>query len=432
MEWVVIALFCLGLLGSVLAQVSLLYALAAGLFLFLFYGKIKKFSWKALVQMVLDGIKSVRNILVTFVLIGILTALWRGAGTIPVLVTTLSQLIHPSLFLMLVFLFNCMISILTGTAFGTAATMGVICATIGHSMGLPMVMVGGAVLSGVYFGDRCSPVSTSALLVAQLTGTELYHNIRGMLKTASFPFLLSLIGYGLLGFRFGGTGEIPQLQTIFEQEFVLHWCSIFPALVILVLALGHVNVKYAMGLSILSALPICVFVQQIPLSQIPALMVFGFQAQKEQVAAMLNGGGILSMLNVAAIVCLSSAYSGIFQKTGLLTSIQDKIIQLASHTNPFFATLCTAIATGMVACNQTLTILLTHQLCEGLESKERQAITLENTAVVVAPLIPWSIAGAVPLASVGAPTESILFAWFLYLLPIWQLIRINLLQNRKP
>ena len=58
------------------------------------------------------------------------------------------------------------------------------------------------------------------------------------------------------------------------------------------------------------------------------------------------------------------------------------------------------------------------------------ALTLEDTAVVLAPLIPWSIAGGVPLASVGAPTASILFSCFLYLLPLWRLV-LSLLEKKK-
>lgn len=34
------------------------------------------------------------------------------------------------------------------------------------TIGMPPAMVGGAILAGVYFGDRMSPVSTSALLVS--------------------------------------------------------------------------------------------------------------------------------------------------------------------------------------------------------------------------------------------------------------------------
>lgn len=46
-------------------------------------------------------------------------------------------------------------------------------------------------------------------------------------------------------------------------------------------------------------------------------------------------------------------------------------------------------------------------------------MTLENTVIVIAPLIPWSIAGTVPLATVSAPITALLAACYLYLLPVW-------------
>ena len=106
-------------------------------------------------------------------------------------------------------------SVLTGTSFGTAATMGVICAAIGSSLGLNQLLVGGAVLSGVYFGDRCSPVSTSALLVSELTKTDVFHNIRSMVRSALIPFLLACGVYGLLGFLSHPEGEVMDLNALF-------------------------------------------------------------------------------------------------------------------------------------------------------------------------------------------------------------------------
>ena len=138
---------------------------------------------------------------------------------------------------------------------------------------------------------------------------------------------------------------------------------------------------------------------------------------------MLNGGGVFSMLKVAAIVCLSSSYSGIFQKTGLLDRARQAIQQIAMKTTPFAAAVLTSIAASMIACNQTLAIMLTNQLCrQEQEEKEHFAIVLEDTAVVIAPLIPWSIAGNVPLTSSGSPALSVLTAFYLYLVPMWSLI----------
>ncbi|WP_448781927.1 Na+/H+ antiporter NhaC family protein [Blautia sp.] len=87
---------------------------------------------------------------------------------------------------------------------------------------------------------------------------------------------------------------------------------------------------------------------------------------------------------------------------------------------PFGTTLLTSVVTAAVSCNQTLSIMLTNQLCgENNPDKKEFALSLENSAVVVAPLIPWSIASAVPLAFIGAPTMSVCAAIYLYLLPVW-------------
>lgn len=125
------------------------------------------------------------------------------------------------------------------------------------------------------------------------------------------------------------------------------------------------------------------------------------------------------MVKVAAIVCISSSYAGIFQNTGLLDGLKNGLSKLGSRITPFGAILTAAIGTSMIACNQTLSIMLTRQLGNDLEpNNSRMALDLENSAVVVAPLIPWSIAGAVPLATIGAPMSSLLAAFFLYLVPL--------------
>ena len=63
------------------------------------------------------------------------------------------------------------------------------------------------------------------------------------------------------------------------------------------------------------------------------------------------------------VFMLSAAYSGIFQATGLLDTARAGIARMSRRITPFGAMLCTAVAASMIACNQTLSILLTHQLC---------------------------------------------------------------------
>ena len=413
-----IVLFCLALMACLVLRANILYALLAGLVIFTLHGRQQGFSWKELGKMIGAGVKTSASVLLVFPLIGMLTALWRACGTLPFIICCAVDLIRPQILLLMTFLLNCGVSMLMGTAFGTAATMGTICVSVGVSMGMDPVLLGGATLSGVYFGDRCSPVSTSALLVSELTETNIYDNIKRMLKTALVPFLLSCGIYTALGMLKSDGGAAGELWSLYGREMALHWVMCLPAVLILALSLLRVKVKRAMAASILASVVLCAF-----LRRLDAVTILKTAADAE-VGAMLNGGGILSMLRVAMIVTISSAYSGIFRKTGLLDRLCARITALSEKTSPYAAMLLTALLAGLLACNQTLTIILTHQLCAPLQqSKEQFAINLENSAVVVAPLIPWSIAGATPLSAVGAPLTGMALACFLYILPLCELVR---------
>lgn len=423
MEVLTIGIFCALLIICIITGKSILYALLAGLIIFSLYGKKQGYSWRQISRMALQGAWKVKNILLTFILIGMLTALWRQAGTIPAIICYTVRLIKPSTFLLMTFLLNCLISVLTGTALGTAATIGVVCATMASALGIPSWMTGGAILSGVYFGDRCSPVSTSALLVAELTETGIYTNIKNMIKSALAPFTITCILYLTVSIQLHGKTEMPDLGHAFGSEFRLSWIALLPAAVILLLSVMQAGVKIAMIASIVTAIPVCIGLQNMAFTELPELLLNGFHSTDAAVAAMLNGGGITSMLKVGAIVCISSSYSGIFQATGILNGFQKMVCLLANRTKPYFAVLVTSILTSVMACNQTLAIMLTGQLCSRTEpDKLRFANNLEDSAVIIAPLVPWSIACAVPLTAAGAPGYSVLFAVFLYLLPLCDLV----------
>lgn len=423
MEVLMIGIFCALLIICIITGKSILYALLAGLIIFSLYGKKQGYSWRQISRMALQGAWKVKNILLTFILIGMLTALWRQAGTIPAIICYTVHLIKPSTFLLMTFLLNCLISVLTGTALGTAATIGVVCATMASALGIPSWMTGGAILSGVYFGDRCSPVSTSALLVAELTETGIYTNIKNMIKSALAPFTITCILYLTVSIQLHGKTEMPDLGHAFGSEFRLSWIALLPAAVILLLSVVQAGVKIAMIASIVTAIPVCIGLQNMAFTELPELLLNGFHSTDVTVAAMLNGGGITSMLKVGAIVCISSSYSGIFQATGILNGFQKMVCLLADRTKPYFAVLVTSILTSVMACNQTLAIMLTGQLCSRTEpDKLRFANNLEDSAVIIAPLVPWSIACAVPLTAAGAPGYSVLFAVFLYLLPLCDLV----------
>lgn len=399
---------------------GLIIILTAGFFLLLFYGIYQKHTAREMFSCAFSGIQTVKNILLTFVLIGMITAVWRACGTIPYIVYHSTKVCNPHFMVLITFLLCCLISFLTGTAFGTAATMGVICVTMANSMGVPLLFTGGAVLAGSFFGDRCSPMSTSALLVSSLTKTDLFHNIVNMMKTSVVPFAVTCVIYAVVGMSFEVHQDTSGVQEIFADHFVLHWAALIPAVVMILFSLFKINVKITMGVSVLCGIVVAMLVQKMGLPELFQLVVFGYQPEHAEVRTLLSGGGILSMTRVFLIVCISSCYAGMCEATGLLTGVRKMLVLISRKITPYGGIFVTSVITAVIACNQTLSIMLTHQLCGELEKDpERMAIHLENTAVVIAALVPWSIAAAVPLSSVGAPLVCILTACYLYLLPLW-------------
>ena len=428
---VAILLFSLSLIFCLLLKYSVIYALIVGYIIFVTYGLIKGHDLKVLIKKSFEGVLTVKNILLVFVLIGMITALWRASGTIAFIVYMGSKLISPSILILLTFLLCSILSFLIGTSLGTAATMGVICVSIGKAMGINPYYLGGAVLSGIYFGDRCSPMSTSALLITELTKTNLYTNIKLMLKTSIIPFVATCLFYLFLGLKSSTSPVSIDATNIFKENYNLNIVVIVPAILIIILSLFKVNVKKTMLVSIVISFIIAIFFQKESVTSLINYCVYGFHHSNEKLNLMMKGGGILSMLNVGLIVAISSSYSGIFKETKMLVLMKKYLKEFSKKTSNYFVIFLSSIISGAIACNQSLGIILTHELCEELEDKQNMAIILENTIVLLAGLIPWNIAMAVPLKTVDIGLISGLFAFYLYFLPLWNLFLGIIKEKRK-
>jgi len=427
---IAILLFSLSLITCLLLKFSVVYALVIGYIIFIIYGLIKRHNLIILIKKSFEGVLTVKNILLVFILIGMITALWRASGTIAFIVYIGSKLISPSILIFLTFLFCAVLSVLIGTSLGTAATMGVICISIGKAMGINPYYVGGAVLSGIYFGDRCSPMSTSALLIAELTKTNLYTNIKLMIKTSIIPFIVTCLFYLFLGFKSKVSNISVDVTEIFKQNYNLNIIVIIPAILIIILSILKINVKKTMLVSIVISFIIAMFIQRDSIVALINYCIFGYHHPNERLNLMMKGGGILSMVNVSLIVGISSSYSGIFKETKMLVSLKKHLKDFSKKTSSYFVIFLSSIISGAIACNQSLGTILTNELCGELVEKQKMAIILENTVILLVGLIPWNIAMDVPLKILDVGIMSGLFAFYLYFLPLWNLF-LDFIKERK-
>lgn len=423
MELWILAAFSAALIACLAAGKSLIFALLAGFILFFSHGLKTGHSFSEMVHLALSGIKTTKNVLITLSLVGMLTAAWRISGTIPYIVYHASQWCDGSAVLLASFLLCALVSALTGTSFGTAATIGVICMTIANSMNIPPMYSGGAIMAGSYFGDRCSPMSTSALLVAAITKTDIFTNCRLMVKTAIVPSILTCVIYASMGILFQGSSTSSNAAELFCRSFNLSWITLVPAALVIILSARRIDVKAIMITSTIAAAIIASEIQHMPLSEIFASCLLGFHPAEPDLARLASGGGIVSMADVVAIICISSSYAGMFSGTGFLEAIQTHMTVLSQRITPFGTIIATSIITSMISCNQTLATMLTHQLCQSVEpDPQRLAIHLENTVIIISALIPWSIACSAFLAIIDAPLAAVPLACYLYFIPLWNFL----------
>jgi len=434
LEIILLLLFAIGLLACIVLGKSVFIALGIGYIYFIGYALYKRHSVKDIVTYIFQGVAVVKKVLLNLILIGCITAAWRASGSIGYMINLGIGCIGPEVLLPGIFVLCSVISFLMGSAFGSSASAGVVCMALAFGMGVNPVLAGGAIVSGCYFGDRCSPVSTATLLVSDLTHTRVHDNIKLFLRSAGIPYILSLAIYAVLGIYLSASdvGQPVDYGRILSENYNLTVWTLIPVVAIIVLALRKVSTAAILAVSSTLALAVACICQGFEVTGIPELLIMGFHSSVPGFEAIIGGGGILSMLKAFGILLVSSGYSGLFSNTGFLDGMNQILLRLSRRIGSTTTLALVAAMVSCISCNQSLAIILTHDMCER-EQKDpaRFAVLLANTAVLIPALIPWNTAGIVPIMNIGAPENSILAEVFIYLVPIWTVAGQFVLSKRS-
>ena len=420
---VVFGLFILAVGTCLVMDWSILYGLLVGLAAFLLLAHRHGQPWRALPGLVWQGVRTALPVVAVMLCIGCLTALWRASGTIGYCVAVGLELLAPRLFLLIAFLLPAVLSFLLGTSFGVAGTAGVVLMALARSGGADLPLTAGAVLSGAYFGDRCSPASSAGMLACKVCDVPHSSFVRMMLRTSVVPILVCLAVYSVLSVTHPLARMDEQALQALAESFRLSWVCLLPALALLVPPWCGLPIFYSLAGSAGVGLILALTWQQQPLGPTLWACVAGWQAPAGPLSATLSGGGIVSMATACGVVLLSNAYSGLFRAAHLLEGPERRLSALADRVGLFPTQLLTALLTGGVFCNQAIGTVLGAQLLRGVylrkgASNMELAVDLGSSILTMAGLIPWSVASAVPLAMLGVSSGALWFAVYLYAVPL--------------
>ncbi len=371
-----------------------------------------------------------------FFLIGMVIASYMQSGTIVTLIYYGLELLEPTFFLVTGLLLCCLMSVVTGTSWGTAGTLGVVFIGIGGAMEIPLPIVAGMIISGATFGDKLSPISDTTNLAAMSAETDLYSHIKSMLYTTVPTLVLVIFIMLYFGWQFSEKSlpeiEISNIQTALEANYGINpVVTLIPLLVMLVLSMRKFSPQVSMGSSILVACAIAVLYQGSDFVSVSNALWSNTSGSTgiESIDALLGRGGISSMSWTLLLSVMALAMGGVLFEAGFLSALLSAVIGRLKRVSTLIAVTISAGFMGNLAMGEAyISIILNCQLFRksyeeiGLKANMLSR-SVEEGSTLTTGLIPWTTAGAFYAVTLGVPVlEYAPYAFLNYLNPLVSIV----------
>jgi len=426
-------------------------------------GFMNKVPYKKMLEDISSNIKSTAGAILILLFVGSLAGTWLISGVIPSMIYYGLEILNPTIFLPATVLICSLISIATGSSWTTSATVGIALVGIGGTLGIPLGMVAGAVISGAYFGDKMSPLSDTTNLAPAMAGTDLFTHIRYMAYTTIPTYTITLIVFIILGLNLdikGTTDTTAILGSIKETFYISPWLFLVPATVIF-LIIKKTEPLIALFIGTLMGAGFALIFQQKVIMQLAGVSTVSIEsAYKTIMNAMtvktsiitsnttlndlFTSGGMSGMLPTIWLILCAMVFGGIMDAIGALAKISDSLLKMSKSIFGLFAsTVASCLALNITASDQYLAIVIPGKMFEkayrqrGL-APENLSRTLEDTGTVTSVLVPWNTCGAYQSGVLGVDTLAYIpYAIFNYLSPFMTLfyaafnIKIRMLIDAK-
>ena len=384
-------------------------------------------TWDEIMEEVCLKIAKGMPAILILVSVGALVGTWMAAGTIPLMIYYGVQLVDPQWMLVTSFLITAVVSVVTGTSWGSVATMGVALMGIASTLGVSLPATAGAVIAGSYFGDKISPLSDTTNLAPIAAGSTLYEHIFHMFYTTIPATIISLVVYGFIGMNADTSVSVNSesvTRMLSQLDSMYSWNLLLVVPVVIVLAgsiLKWPTIPVMMGSTVVAGIE-AIVLQGISLKNVLASTVSGFNVSMiavpgfdaasctMEVTKLLNRGGMNSIMSTTLLVFCAFVFAAIMSRAGFLDVVLQKILSVAKSTGALIsATVASGIVMALTTGNSYLSILVPGEMfrdaykARGLAAKNLSR-TLEDAGTVFVPLVPWSAAGAYMTSCLGVET----------------------------
>ncbi|MDA1298748.1 MAG: Na+/H+ antiporter NhaC [Proteobacteria bacterium] len=412
---------CLGLLAWIMVGI---FILQAGLHGILMLGLV----WVALHALALgaryDSIRTAMGMgmnrampaLFIFLLIGVVIVTFIASGTVATLIYYGLLFLHPMIFLPAGLVLCSLMSLATGTSWGTVGTGGIVLISIGGALGIPLPLVAGMIISGASFGDKMSPVSDTTNLAAMSADTNLYAHIRSMLYTTGPSYVIALILFTVIGYGYADQtlpeAELRTLLAGLDATYEINILMLLPMVVLMGLAMWGLAAEAAMMIAALVAMLMAILIQGHAPGQMLTAIYDGAVTSTgvDTLDSLLNRGGISAMAWTFTLAVIAIVLGALLEAFGFLkVLISGVFARLRRQAAIVTASIFTGLGGNLALGEAYISIILGGQLCRDAYDEagiDRAVLSrsLEEGSTLTTALIPWTTAGAFYTATLGVAT----------------------------
>ena len=408
------------------------------------------YTWKEIESGIIKGISTAMGAVLILLAVGAMIGTWIMSGLVPAMIYYGLNILSPSIFYFAACIICALSALSIGSSWTVAGTLGAALMGIATGLGLSPEVTAGAVISGAYFGDKMSPLSDTTNLAPAVAGTDLFTHINHMIWTTGPSLVIALIIFLFMGINSAEAQDVAGLEIIqntINENFNISLFSFIPLLVVFILAFkkmpafptvlvgGLIGGVFAI---ILQPEVVGNFVGEtdlpnylIKISGVWTALHSGFTINSgiPVVDDLLSRGGMSSMLNTIWLVISALTFGAVLETTKLLDTLVKVLLSFAKSTSSLIiTTIGTCIGINIVTADQYIAIVIPGRMFK-TEFKKRKLApknlsrTLEDSATMTSPLVPWNTCGAFMSASLGIATFSYLpFCFFNLVNPVIAII----------
>lgn len=395
------------------------------------------FKWEDIESKFAEGIKSTAMPIVLLIVIGMMVASWILSGTIPTMTYYGMKLLAPGQFLFLSCILCSVMSVCTGTSWGTVSTLGVALLGVAMGLGIPIEMTAGAIVVGSFFGDKMSPLSDSTVLAASCARVNLLDHVKHMFYSTVPAMAVSLVLFFVLGFKFKdgaiSGADYDEILAGLDASFNLNLLTLLPPIVVLVLVLMKKPAIPTFGAGIVVAFVIGIVTQGAdPIEMLNAMSKgVSMETGISIVDKLVNRGGIVSMLDTIGLILSAAIFAAPMRASGSVNAIFEAVKKVAKTPTQFMVLALIMQPVLLVATTSYfVTMPVTGELAaDAMDelgySRLNLSRMMEDGGTVVCPLIPWGNTGAFITATLGVtPYEYFFYMPFIWLCFVFDMLSI--------